>query len=92
MFSEPEKPIAWAPFYGRFTRGEPGGDSATDAARGREGTLPGQDAVGGYDPNAYAPGVGQEPYVPPPAPAPPSGSGEKAGIGGGAPTGGIEGG
>ncbi len=79
-FSEPEKGITWAPFYGRFTRGGPTGDSIEDAARGEEGELPGQDAVGGYDPNAYAPGVGQDPYEPPapppapdpaPAPAPP---------------------
>jgi penicillin-binding protein 1A len=90
-FSRPEHPITWAPFYGRFTRGGPTGGLASDAARGREGTLPGQDAVGGYDPNAYAPGVGQEPYVPPPPP-PPSGGGEKSGIGGAAPTGGTEGG
>jgi penicillin-binding protein 1A len=91
-FSEPEHPITWAPFYGRFTRGGPTGGSASDAAKGREGTLPGQDAVGGYDPNAYAPGVGQQPYVPPPPQPAPEGGGEQAGIGGGSPTGGTEGG
>jgi membrane peptidoglycan carboxypeptidase len=71
-FEEPEKPIVWAPFYGRFTRGGTGGDSIEDAARGAAGELPGQEAVGGYDPNAYAPGVGQQPYKPPARPPPPT--------------------
>jgi penicillin-binding protein 1A len=83
-FSEPEKPIVWAPFYGQYTRGGPTGDSLAGAAHGEDGSLPGQDAVGGYDPNAYAPGVGQEPYVPPAPPTPaPSGGGGSAGVGGG---------
>ena len=67
-FSKPAKPIVWAPFYGRYARGAPTGNSSRRPA-GRQGEgeeLPGQDLVGGYDPNAYAPGVGQEPYVPPP--------------------------
>ena len=88
-FSEPENPIVWAPFFGRYTRGGPTGDSLSDAARGADGSLPGQDAVGGYDPNAYAPGAGQQPYSPPsppPAPSPPSGGGGGAGVGGGAAT------
>ena len=107
-FAEPESSISWAPFYGRFTRGGPTGDSVDDATStaGEEGELPGQDTVGGYDPNeydpeAYAPGVGQEPYEPPapspppapdPPPAPPAGG--EAGVGGaGAPSpGGAEGG
>jgi penicillin-binding protein 1A len=73
-FSEPETPIVWAPFYGRYTRGGPTGDSLTDSAGGDGEELPGQDYVGGYDPNAYAPGAGQEPFVPPapPPPAPPA--------------------
>ena len=91
-FSQPEKPIVWAPFYGRYTRGGPTGDSIADTARGKNGELPGQDYVGGYDPNAYAPGVGQEPYVPPappPSPAPePSGG---VGIEGGEESPGSEG-
>jgi penicillin-binding protein 1A len=84
-FSRPKHPITWAPFYGRFARGGPSGGSIDKAARGREGTLPGQDAVGGYDPNAYAPGVGQEPYVPPPPPSPPPApnGGESPSVGGG---------
>ena len=87
-FEEPERPITWAPFYGRFTRGGPTGDSLEDAARGEDGELPGQDVVGGYDPgeydpDAYAPGAGQEPYEPPapPAPPPPPSEVEGGGIG-----------
>jgi penicillin-binding protein 1A len=87
-FEKPARPIVWAPFYGRFTRGSPTGGSAADAARGEGGELPGQSAVGGYDPNAYAPGVGQEPYKPPASPSPPAESGESAGVGGGAAAGG----
>ncbi len=89
-FSEPDKPIVWAPFYGRFTHGGPTGNSIADAAKGGRGELPGQDLVGGYDPNAYAPGVGQDPYVPPkpppsppPAPAPQAPGEGSAGVGGG---------
>ena len=71
-FSQPKTPITWAPFIGEFTSSRPAGDDLSKAARGREGTLPGQEAVGGYDPNAYAPGAGQEPYAPPaPQPRPP---------------------
>jgi penicillin-binding protein 1A len=82
-FSEPQTPIVWAPFYGRYTRGGPTGNSIADAARGEDGELPGQDLVGGYDPNAYAPGVGQDPYVPPAPPPPPPPSPEPAPSGGG---------
>ena len=90
-FSQPAKPIVWAPFYRPLPRGAPAGNSP-GARRGGEGggeELPGQDLVGGYDPNAYAPGVGQEPYVPPPASltaAEPAGGGS-AGIAGGGPGG-----
>jgi penicillin-binding protein 1A len=83
-FSEPAEKISWAPFYGEFTASQPADNSLSDAQRGKEGTLPGQDMVGGYDPNAYAPGVGQEPYVPPPSPAAPSPSGGSGGAGIGA--------
>jgi penicillin-binding protein 1A len=92
-FSQPEHPITWAPFIGEFTASRPAGGSLSKAAKGREGTLPGQEAVGGYNPNAYAPGVGQEPYVPPSTPppsSPPSGGG--VGLGGASPTDGGEGG
>jgi penicillin-binding protein 1A len=92
-FSRPRNPITWAPFIGEFTASTPAGNHLSKAGRGRERTLPGQEAVGGYDPNAYAPGVGQQPYVPPtpPAsPAPPSGG--DTGLGGASPTSGTEGG
>ena len=40
----------------------------------------GKEATGGYDPNAYAPGVGQEPtHVPPPPPEYGSGGGVEGG-------------
>jgi penicillin-binding protein 1A len=87
-FSRPRRPISWAPFIGQFTASRPGSLS-NKAARGREGALPGQEAVGGYNPNAYAPGVGQQPYVPPsPPPTPPPSGGGEAGVGGASPTGG----
>jgi len=84
-FTEPDQEIRWAPYFGRFTADTPAGDSTSDAAAGRDGELPGQDYVGGYDPNAYAPGVGQDPYEPPsaPAPAPPADGGGDTGVGGG---------
>jgi len=74
-FSEPKTPISWAPFFGHFTASAPasGGEDAggyevagEDAERARE---LGEEATGGYDPDAYAPGAGQEPTpVPPPPP------------------------
>jgi penicillin-binding protein 1A len=101
-FSEPETPISWAPFYGHYTASGPGSGGFSGAGAGEEETkgggrpLPGQNAVGGYNPNAYAPGVGQEPTpVPPPepAPSPPSGGGggggPPTGVGGGTATGGV---
>ncbi len=91
-FTEPEEQIQWAPFYGEFTASGPTDNSISKSQQGEEGTLPGQDMVGGYNPNAYAPGVGQEPYVPPsppPAPSPPTGGGGAAGgIGAGQESGG----
>jgi len=76
-FSEPEKPISWAPYYGHFTQASPRDSSA--GARETDGNEkpppPGSAAVGGYDPNdydpdAYAPGAGQEPApLPPPPPS-----------------------
>ena len=77
-FSEPAQKISWAPFYGRYTASAPSrGGSDFKAKGGREAEKEyerlGKEATGGYDPNAYAPGVGQEPtHVPPP---PESGSG-----------------
>jgi len=78
-FEEPEQQISWAPFYGRYARSSPSDDATLDGSGGGGGDEPpppGSAAVGGYDPNAYAPGAGQEPY-PAPSPAP-------QGVGGGA--------
>jgi penicillin-binding protein 1A len=80
-FTEPDKSISWAPYYGQFTQSGPGDN------RGSKGSgappPPGSAAVGGYDPNeydpnAYAPGAGQEP-APLPPPPPTVGGGEGAG-------------
>ena len=93
-FETPETPISWAPYYGEFTQSGPSEDtlseeeSDTDMEERGRGREPGQDAVGGYDPDAYAPGAGQEPTPDPapsptPAPSPPPSGGGGAGIGGG---------
>jgi penicillin-binding protein 1A len=101
-FSTPKVPISWAPFYGQFTQS--GADSSDSFSEDEEfeeeeedetGKKKGQDAVGGYNPDEYAPGVGQEPTGSDPAPAPtpaPSGGGGGgggAGVGGSTPTGGV---
>jgi penicillin-binding protein 1A len=68
-FSEPSQKVSWAPFYGRYARSSPRDDASLTGTGGGGGEPPpGSAAVGGYDPNAYAPGAGQEPL---PAPAPP---------------------
>lgn len=81
-FSEPEGEISWAPYYGRYARSSSDDDTdfgGTEVGGGSEDPPPGTAAVGGYDPNAYAPGAGQEPLpAPPPPPAPPQ-SGVEAG-------------
>jgi penicillin-binding protein 1A len=68
-FTEPSQKIQWAPYYGSFTATNPH-DKTGGLATGHGGDKPppGTDAVGGYDPNAYAPGVGQKPLPPPPPP------------------------
>jgi penicillin-binding protein 1A len=83
-FNEPKQPISWAPFYGQFTASAPGsGGSFSAGGEESEAERLGREATGGYDPNAYAPGVGQEPtHVPPPPPE--YGTGGGAGVGGGA--------
>jgi penicillin-binding protein 1A len=84
-FSLPKTPISWAPFYGRFTDSSPTrGGSAPAAGGGEESEAErlGREATGGYDPNAYAPGAGQEP-TPVPPPPPEYGSGDGAGVEGG---------
>ncbi|HEY6730417.1 MAG TPA: transglycosylase domain-containing protein [Solirubrobacterales bacterium] len=70
-FTEPEQQISWAPFYGRYARSSPSDDSDlgdSGDSEGGDSPPPGSAAVGGYDPDAYAPGAGQEPYPAPPAP------------------------
>ena len=91
-FSPPATPISWAPFFGKFTAAGPsdGGSFSGDEEGGRKGKRKGRDATGGYDPDAYAPGAGQEP-TPTPSPSPPPSSGGGGGqAGGGTPTGGVE--
>ena len=72
----PSQQIGWAPFFGQFTASAPGSGGSSSAAGGGGGGAPppGSAAVGGYNPNAYAPGVGQEPAPAPcrrpPAPPP----------------------
>ena len=81
-FTEPEEAIQWAPYYGRFARAAPTKDELKGDGGGDEEAPPGSDAVGGYDPNAYAPGAGQEPApIPDPYVSPQSGveGGESAG-------------
>jgi penicillin-binding protein 1A len=76
-FTEPEEQISWAPYYGRYARSSPSDDgdfggADTGGDDGEESPPPGSAAVGGYDPDAYAPGAGQEPLpAPPPPPSPP---------------------
>jgi hypothetical protein len=86
-FEEPEEEIEWGPGYGQFTAAAPGTEGSK-SKRGRAGAgggageeLPGQSSVGGYDPNAYAPGVGQEPAPVPPLPS--EDGGPTPGVGGG---------
>jgi penicillin-binding protein 1A len=77
-FTEPSQKVSWAPFYGRYARSSPRDDTTlTGSSGGGNGDSdppPGSAAVGGYDPDAYAPGAGQEP-LPVPAPPPESGVG-----------------
>jgi penicillin-binding protein 1A len=85
-FSQPKQAISWAPFYGQFTQSGPRASGAEAAGGGGAPPPPGTAAVGGYNPDAYAPGAGQEPApLPPPLPPPPSagnvGGGESAGSG-----------
>jgi len=80
-FTEPTQQISWAPYYGRYARSGPNDNSNLSGSGSGGGSgepPPGTAAVGGYDPNAYAPGAGQEPL---PVPPPPSGvgGGESAG-------------
>jgi penicillin-binding protein 1A len=81
-FEKSKEPIQWAPFFGSFTAAAPahgGASSGKENSEEAEARRLGEEATGGYNPDAYAPGAGQEPTpVPPPPPS--------AGVGGGAPT------
>ncbi len=80
---------SWAPFFGQYTVTAPGsGGTGGGRVAGGAGPPPkGSAAVGGYNPDAYAPGLGQKPApLPPPLPreqsSPPATGG---GVGKGAP-------
>jgi penicillin-binding protein 1A len=80
-FTEPKTPIVWAPYFGSFTAAAPSkGGTGAGHGSGEESEAErlGREATGGYDPNAYAPGVGQEP-TPVPPPPPELGGGAAAG-------------
>jgi len=79
-FDEPKHPISWSPYFGQFTAAAPRGHGkgvygASEAESERAQEL-GEEATGGYNPDAYAPGAGQEPTPVPPTPP-------AAGVGGG---------
>jgi len=81
-FEKPEQPVSWAPFFGSFTAPAPqrGGVSADRGEEDAAARQLGEEATGGYDPDAYAPGAGQEPTpVPPPPPTAKVGGGAAAG-------------
>ncbi len=87
-FEQPDEKISWAPYYGHFTQASPR-DTAASGAGGSEEPPPGSAAVGGYDPSeydpdAYAPGAGQEPAPLPPPPPSVGGGGASGGSTGGA--------
>lgn len=78
-FGKPKHPISWAPFFGAFTAAAParGGRAAGGGKEDEAARRLGEEATGGYNPDAYAPGAGQKPTpLPPPPPS--------AGVGGGA--------
>jgi penicillin-binding protein 1A len=81
-FGKPRHRVSWAPFFGSFTAPAPirGGVSAGESEEDATARRLGEEATGGYDPDAYAPGAGQEPSpVPPPPPATKVGDGAAAG-------------
>jgi penicillin-binding protein 1A len=80
-FSKPAVPISWSQGFGRFTSANPA-DRVKAGAGGGGAPAPGSGSVGGYDPNAYAPGAGQEPApLPPPLPEESGTTGGAAGPG-----------
>src|SRR5262249_49122833 len=90
-FPEPKTPISWAPFYGEFTSSSSGASSddyyEEEGEEETEAEKKGREATGGYDPDAYAPGAGQEPTPTPESSPPPStGGGGGGSVGGGTAT------
>jgi penicillin-binding protein 1A len=82
-FTEPSQQISWSPFFGQFTQSNPADHAGAGTGDGGGPPPAGTEAVGGYDPNAYAPGAGQEPApLPPPLPQSGVGGGESAPDGG----------
>jgi penicillin-binding protein 1A len=87
---QPAQEVSWAPFFGTYTAAGPGSGgsfSADDFEAEEDGEESeaerlGKEATGGYDPDAYAPGAGQEPTPVPPPPG--DGNGGGADVGGGA--------
>jgi penicillin-binding protein 1A len=81
--SEPKAKVSWAPYFGQFTASAPrsrDGSAGTGGAAADRAREVGEEATGGYDPDAYAPGVGQEPTpTPPPPPSANVGGGVGAG-------------
>jgi penicillin-binding protein 1A len=78
-FDKPKHSISWGPFFGSFTAAAPvhGGVAARVSGEDSTARRLGEEATGGYNPDAYAPGAGQKPTpLPPPPPS--------AGVGGGA--------
>jgi penicillin-binding protein 1A len=72
-FPEPTDPIDYQPFSGTYANG--GGDYQSDYSSGTSSsstyttpstTTPSTGDTGGYDPNYYAPGAGQQPAPSPP--------------------------
>jgi penicillin-binding protein 1A len=86
-FSQPKTPISWAPYFGHFTASSPqphGGVYGASEAESEQARELGEEATGGYNPDAYAPGAGQEPTpVPPTPPVSGVGGGGAAGEAGG---------
>jgi penicillin-binding protein 1A len=81
-FDKPKTPISWAPFFGNFTAAVPARGGVSTGGEEEDATARrlGEEATGGYDPDAYAPGAGQEPTpVPPPPPSEGVGGGAAAG-------------
>ncbi len=81
-FSVPKTPIEWAPFFGSFTAAPPRAHGGVYGAANEESERArelGEEATGGYNPDAYAPGAGQEPTPVAPLPSTGVGGGASAG-------------